>query len=186
MKRCAWVSTDPIYIKYHDDEWGVPLHDDRRLFEKIVLEGAQSGLSWITILKRREDYRAAFLNFEIEKVAQLTPADVEDLMTNSGIIRNRKKIESAINNAKCVLKVQKDFGTLDKFVWSFTNGQTVQNNYKSSNEIPTSTPESTAMSKAMKKYGFTFVGPVTCQAFMQSIGIFNDHTTDCFRHKELI
>ncbi len=183
--RCPWCGEDPVYLKYHDEEWGVPVHDDRRLYEKIVLEGAQSGLSWITILKRRENYRAAFDRFDIETVAAYTEEDVERLMKDAGIIRNRMKINSAINNANRVLEIQKEHGSLDAFLWSFVGGKTIFNHRKTMSEVPATTPESDAMSKALKKAGFTFIGATTCYAMMQSVGMVNDHTVDCYRHREV-
>lgn len=183
--RCAWKTEDPLYLQYHDEEWGVPVHDDRKLYEKIVLEGAQSGLSWITILKRRENYRRAFNGFHIPTVAAYGEADIERLVNDAGIIRNRRKITSAINNAQRTLEIQATHGSLDAFLWSFVGGQTIQNKWKTFSEIPATTPESEAMSKALKKAGFTFVGPTTCYALMQAMGLVNDHTTDCFRYQEL-
>ncbi|MDF7824715.1 DNA-3-methyladenine glycosylase I [Pontiellaceae bacterium B12227] len=184
--RCAWLTDDPLYLKYHDEEWGVPEHDDRKLFEKIVLEGAQSGLSWITILKRREGYRRAFDNFEISTVAAYTEKDVERLVNDTGIIRNRRKIESAINNARRVLEIQAAHGSLDAFLWSFVGGTPVSNHWETMAEVPATTPESDAMAKALKKAGFTFVGPTTCYALMQAMGMVNDHTINCFRHAEVV
>ncbi len=183
--RCDWTTDDPLYIAYHDTEWGVPVHDDRLLFQKIVLEGAQAGLSWLTILKRRENYRRAFDGFEIGVVAAYDEKDVERLVQDAGIIRNRRKIESAINNARRVLEIQKEHGSFDAFLWSFVGGSTVQNSWKSIHELPVTTPESDAMSKALKRAGFTFVGATSCYALMQAVGMVNDHTTDCFRHREL-
>jgi DNA-3-methyladenine glycosylase I len=183
--RCPWVGESPIYLKYHDQEWGVPVHDDRSLFEKIVLEGAQAGLSWLTILKRRENYRRAFDNFDIEKVAAYGEHDAERLVNDAGIIRNRLKIKSAINNARRVLEIQKAHGSLDEFLWSFVGGETIQNHWATGREVPVTTPESDAMSQALKKAGFTFVGSTSCYALMQAVGMVNDHTTDCFRHREL-
>jgi DNA-3-methyladenine glycosylase I len=183
--RCPWVGDTPIYLNYHDDEWGVPVHGDRSLFEKIVLEGAQAGLSWLTILKRRENYRRAFDNFEIATVAAYGEQEVERLVNDAGIIRNRLKIKSAINNARRVLEIQKRHGSLDAFLWSFVGGETIQNRWASGREIPVTTPESDAMSKALKKAGFTFVGSTSCYALMQAVGMVNDHTIDCFRHREL-
>jgi len=184
-KRCAWSTEDPLYIAYHDDEWGLPLHDDRLLFEFLVLEGAQAGLSWITILKKRENYRKAFDNFDCETVASYTEKDITRLMADSGIVRNRRKIESAIKNAQGVLKIQKEFGSLDTYLWGFVNGQPIQNEWKSMAELPAKTELSEKMSKDLKKRGFNFVGPTICYAFMQAIGMVNDHTTDCFRYDEI-
>lgn len=184
-KRCPWCGDDPVYQKYHDEEWGVPVHDDRRLFEKIVLEGAQAGLSWITVLKRRENYRRAFDGFDMQKVAAYTDRDVARLVNDAGIIRNRRKIESAINNAQRVLEIQKVHGSLDAFLWQFVGGRPIENDWECGKDIPATTPESDAMSNALKKAGFTFVGSTICYALMQSCGLVNDHTVDCFRHKEL-
>jgi len=183
--RCKWCGNDPVYLNYHDIEWGVPVHDDRRLFEKIVLEGAQAGLSWITILKRRENYRRAFDNFDIVKVAAYSETDVERLVNDAGIIRNRLKIKSTINNARRVQEIQEAHGSLDRFLWSFVGGSTIQNKWKSGGNMPATTPESDAMGKALKKAGLTFIGSTTCYAMMQSVGMVNDHTVDCFRHGEL-
>lgn len=183
--RCAWGTKDPLYIQYHDEEWGIPEHDDQKLFEKIVLEGAQSGLSWITILKRRENYRKAFENFEIEKVAAYSETDIERLVNDAGIIRNRRKIESAINNAKRVLEIQQEYGSFDAFLGSFVGGKPIANHWKSLSEVPATSPESEAMAKALKKSGFTFVGATTCYALMQAMGMVNDHTVDCFRYAEI-
>jgi DNA-3-methyladenine glycosylase I len=172
-------------VAYHDDEWGVPQHDDVRLFEKISLEGAQAGLSWSTILHKREGYRKAFAGFDPAKVARFTPARVERLLLDPGIVRNRAKIESTVNNAKAVRAVQQEFGTLDAYVWGFVDGATVVNRYRQMSELPAQTAVSLAMSKDMKKRGFRFVGPTTMYAFMQSVGMVNDHMTRCFRYREL-
>ncbi len=183
--RCGWSGLNPLYIDYHDKEWGVPVHDDRLLFEFLILEGAQAGLSWITILKKRENYREAFDNFEPEKVACYNSAKVKKLLLNEGIIRNRLKVESAITNAKAFLNVQKEFGSFNKFIWQFVNYKPIINSWNSLKEIPTKTTESDLMSKDLKKRGFKFVGSTICYAFMQAVGMVNDHTTDCFRYKEL-
>lgn len=183
--RCVWNTEDPLYLQYHDEEWGVPVHNDRLLFEKIVLEGAQAGLSWLTILKRRENYRRAFDDFDVKMVAAYDEEDVERLVNDAGIIRNRRKIQSAINNAKRVLEVQENHGSLDAFLWSFVGGTTIQNQWKTNGEIPVTTYEADAMSKALKKAGFTFIGPISCYALMQAMGMVNDHIIECFRHKEL-
>ena len=180
--RCEWAGTDPLYCKYHDEEWGVPLHDDQKLFEFLLLEGAQAGLSWITILRKRENYRTAFDLFDPHKIALYTDDKIEELMQNEGIIRNRRKIEAAITNAKIFLEVQKEYGSFDSYIWSFTNGETIQNQWKTLDEVPASTPESELMSKTLKKRGFKFVGPTICYAFMQATGMVNDHTVDCFRY----
>lgn len=183
--RCSWVTNDPLYIAYHDTEWGVPIHDDRLLYEKIVLEGAQAGLSWLTILKRRESYRRAFEGFAIHKVAAYDEKDLERLVNDAGIIRNRLKIKSAINNARRVLEIQEKHGSLDEFLWSFVDGSTIQNSWQSGSDVPITTPESDAMSKALKQAGFIFIGSTSCYALMQSVGMVNDHTADCFRHEAI-
>jgi DNA-3-methyladenine glycosylase I len=170
---------------YHDMEWGVPVHDDQKLFEHIVLDGAQAGLSWLTILKKREAYRKAFDNFAIERVARYTPARVERLLQNAGIVRNRLKIESAVKNARATLLVQEEFGSLDAYLWRFVDGRTIHNTWKSYKEIPPTSKESDAMSKDLKKRGFNFVGSTICYAFMQAAGLVNDHPVTCFRHKEV-
>jgi DNA-3-methyladenine glycosylase I len=184
--RCDWCGTDPLYIAYHDDEWGLPLRDDRRLFEMLTLEGAQAGLSWLTILRKRDGYRKAFDGFDIARVASYTEADVERLLADSGIVRNRLKIGSAIANARGILAVQRETGSFAEFIWSFVNGTPIQNSWRTLAEIPASTPESVRMSKELKKRGFNFVGPTICYAFMQATGMVNDHITGCFRHGELI
>ncbi|MCY1634038.1 DNA-3-methyladenine glycosylase I [Marinifilum sp. D737] len=180
--RCEWAGNDPLYCDYHDNEWGVPLHDDQMLFEFLILEGAQAGLSWITVLRKRENYRKAFDNFDPNIVAKYDQKKVEELLLNEGIIRNKLKINSAIKNAKAFLKVQAEFGSFDKYIWSFTDGKTIKNAWKNLSEVPALTDEATAMSKDLKKRGFNFVGPTICYAFMQATGMVNDHTTDCFRY----
>jgi len=182
--RCEWVGADPLYIRYHDREWGVPLHDDRKLFEFLILEGAQAGLSWITILKKRQNYRKAFDSFDPRKIAKYGPGKIEVLLSDKGIIRNRLKIESAIQNAGAFLTVQKEFGSFDAYIWQFTGGKPIRNAWKKHAEVPSETKESAAMSKDLKKRGFKFVGPIICYAFMQAVGMVNDHTTDCFRYHE--
>jgi DNA-3-methyladenine glycosylase I len=172
---------DPLYVAYHDEEWGVPSHDEQHLFEMLVLEGAQAGLSWSTILRKREGYRRAFSGWDVTKVARFGPKDVERLLSDAGIVRNRLKIESAIANARATLEV----GTLGELLWSFVGGEPKQNRFKTLAEIPAETPESKAMSKELKKRGFRFVGPTVCYAFMQACGLVNDHTTDCFRYSEV-
>jgi DNA-3-methyladenine glycosylase I len=180
MTRCAWVPEgDPLYVAYHDEEWGVPSHDERHLFEMLVLEGAQAGLSWSTILRKREGYRKAFAGFDAAKVARFGAQDVERLMGDAGIVRNRLKIESAIANAQAVLEV----GSLDELVWSFVDGQPKVNAWRTVAEIPAETEESKAMSKELKRRGFRFVGPTVCYAFMQACGLVDDHTVDCFRRR---
>jgi DNA-3-methyladenine glycosylase I len=185
IKRCNWSVSDPLYIKYHDKEWGVPVHNDRKLFEMIVLDGAQAGLSWFTILKKRNNYRKAFDNFDPKKVAKYDKRKIAQLLKNAGIVRNKLKIESAVTNAKAFLKVKEEFGTFDRYIWQFVNGKTKINSWKRMNEIPATSPESDAMSKDLKNRGFKFVGSTICYAFMQAAGLVNDHTIDCFRYKEL-
>jgi DNA-3-methyladenine glycosylase I len=181
--RCKWCTSDEIYITYHDNEWGVPIHDDQQLFEFLILEGAQAGLSWLTVLKKRENYRECFDNFNIEKVARYTPAKIQKLLLNPGIIRNRLKVNSAVVNAKAALAVQKEWGSLAKYIWHFVDGVTIQNRFKSA--IPAKTDISDAMSKDLKKRGFKFIGSTICYAFMQAVGMVNDHATDCFRYRQL-
>ena len=180
--RCQWAGNDPLYQKYHDEEWGVPLHNDQKLFEMLILEGAQAGLSWITILRKRENYRKAFSNFEAKRIAKYDSKKVEQLLLNDGIIRNKLKIASTIQNAKLYLELQKEFGSFDKYIWQFVDFKPVKNNWKSLKEIPPKTNESDAMSKDLKKRGFKFVGSTICYAFMQAVGMVNDHTVDCFRY----
>jgi DNA-3-methyladenine glycosylase I len=181
LVRCAWAGSDPLYIRYHDEEWGVPVHDDRHFFEMLVLEGAQAGLSWSTILNKREGYRRAFAGFDAAKVARFTPAKVERLMLDASIVRNRLKIESAVNNAARVLEVQREIGSLDAYVWSFVGGKPLVGGWTSLGEIPAETAESKAMSKDLKRRGFRFVGPTTCYALMQAAGLVDDHVADCWR-----
>ena len=183
-QRCGWASA-PLLDDYHDMEWGVPVHDDQKLFEHIILDGAQAGLSWLTILKKREAYRKAFDNFAIERVARYTPARVERLLLNPGIVRNRLKIESAVKNARATLVLQEEFGSLDACLWRFVDGRTIHNAWKSYKEIPPTSKESDAMSKDLKKRGFNFVGSTICYAFMQAAGLVNDHALTCFRQKEV-
>ena len=184
-RRCAWVPEgDPLYLAYHDEEWGVPSHDDRYLFEMLVLEGAQAGLSWSTILRKREGYREAFAGFEPEAVARFGERDVERLLGDSGIVRNRLKVESAIANALATLAVRDELGSLDAFLWSFVGGEPRVNRWRSLGEIPAETDESRTMSKELKRRGFRFVGPTICYALMQACGLVNDHVTSCFRHAE--
>jgi DNA-3-methyladenine glycosylase I len=185
-RRCAWAPPgDPLYVAYHDEEWGVPVHDDTRLFEMLVLEGAQSGLSWSTILRKREGYRAAFQGFDPAKVARFTPARVERLMHDTAIVRNRMKIESAVSNAKAVREVEREHGSFDAYLWSFVGRKPIVNRRRAPGTIPAETAESRAMSKDMKKRGFRFVGPTVCYAFMQAVGMVNDHVTSCFRWAEV-
>jgi DNA-3-methyladenine glycosylase I len=180
--RCAWAAGSELEAAYHDAEWGVPLHDDRALFEFLVLEGAQAGLSWRTILQKRPAYRAAFHGFEIQRVARMTAKDHARLMQDAGIVRNRAKIASAIRNAQVALEIIKEAGSLDAHLWSFVDGEPKQNRWPTHADIPAETPESKALSRDLKKRGMNFVGPTICYAFMQATGMVNDHTTDCFRH----
>lgn len=182
--RCDWAN-GPLLEHYHDTEWGVPLHDDRLLFEHLILDGAQAGLSWLTILKKREGYANAFADFDVEKVARFRPARVEKLMLDASIVRNRLKIESAVNNAKRVLEVRKEFGSLDAYMWQFIEGRTIQNRWKRMKEMPATSKESEAMSKDMKRRGFKFCGSTICYAIMQATGMVNDHVVGCFRHSQL-
>jgi DNA-3-methyladenine glycosylase I len=182
IRRCAWAEDNPLMIEYHDREWGVPTHDDRKLFEFLLLEGAQAGLSWETILKKRENYRKAFPGFDPLTISRYEAADVRRLLADPGIVRNRLKIRSAIINAKMVLAAQKEFGSFDSYIWQFVGGKPVRNEFRSLSEIPATTKASDAMSKDLKKRGFKFVGPTICYAFMQAVGMVNDHTTGCFRH----
>lgn len=183
--RCAWANSSELYQVYHDQEWGVPLHDERALFEFLILEGAQAGLSWITILKKRAAYRAAFDNFNAERVAGYDEHKIGLLMQNSAIVRNRLKLQSAVVNAQKFLAVQDEFGSFDAFVWRFVDGVPQQNNWRSLDEVPASTATSDAMSRELKRRGFKFAGSTICYAFMQATGMVNDHTTDCFRHAQL-
>jgi len=185
MIRCQWCGSDPLYIAYHDEEWGIPVHDDRSLFEFLILEGAQAGLSWLTILKKRDNYRRAFHNFDCDRIGNYTETDVRLLLADSGIVRNRLKIGSAIKNARGVLDIREEYGSLDSYLWRYVDGIPKQNAWKSIAELPTKTELSDAMSRDLKKRGFNFVGPTICYAFMQAVGMVNDHTTDCFRHKEI-
>lgn len=178
--RCAWVTDDPIYIDYHDHEWGEPIHEDRKLFEMLTLEGAQAGLSWITILKRREHYRKAFDQFDPWKISQYDENKIDQLLHDEGIIRNKLKIQSVITNAEAFLKTQQEFGSFDAYIWQFVDGQPILNAWKNKEEVPDFTQESEAMSKDLKKRGFKFVGPTICYAFMQATGMVNDHTEDCY------
>jgi DNA-3-methyladenine glycosylase I len=184
--RCEWSGTDPVYVSYHDEEWGVPVHDDTRLFEFLVLEGAQAGLSWITILKKRDAYRRAFAGFTPEKVARFTPQRVEKLLQDPGIVRNRLKIESALRNARAFLAVQEAFGSFDAYQWRFVEGRPLVNRHRGMRDIPARTPLSDAFSKDLKQRGFTFVGSTIVYAHMQAVGMVNDHVVDCFRHAELV
>jgi len=183
--RCAWCGADPLYQAYHDTEWGVPLHDDQALFELLTLEGAQAGLSWITVLRKRETYRQAFAGFDPAVVARFTEADQAALMLNPGIVRNRLKISSTIDNARAFLAIQAEFGSFDAWLWRFVESRPIQNSLRSLADAQASTALSDELSKALKKRGFRFVGSTICYAFMQAAGLVNDHTTDCFRHREV-
>jgi DNA-3-methyladenine glycosylase I len=185
MKRCTWATGDETYLAYHDMEWGVPVHDDKKLFEMLILEGAQAGLSWLTVLKKRENYRQAYDGFDPVKIAQWDQEKIEALLQNPGIIRNRRKIEAARTNAKSLLQTVADFGSFNTFIWSFVGGKPIRNSWKDISEIPATTPESEKMSKELRKRGFKFVGATICYAFMQAVGMVNDHTADCFRYKVL-
>jgi len=183
--RCGWVGSDSLYIEYHDKEWGVPSHDDQRLFEFIILEGVQAGLSWQTILKKRGNYRKAFNGFDPQKIAKYDATRIKELLSDSGIIRNRLKVEAAVQNAKAFLAVQKEFGSFDAYIWRFVHGKPVVNRWKELSKIPSKTSVSSAMSRDLKVRGFKFVGPIICHAFMQAVGMVNDHTVDCFRYQEI-
>lgn len=185
MKRCEWCLRDEIYQAYHDLEWGVPVHDDRKLFEFLILEGAQAGLSWITILKRRPGYRRAFAQFDPEKVARFSPAKLEKLLQDPGIIRNRLKVQSAVANARAFLRVQNEFGSFDAYQWRFVDGKPIRNRWKSLKDIPPRTPLSDVFSKDLKRRGFSFVGSTIIYAHMQAVGMVNDHVVGCFRHREV-
>jgi DNA-3-methyladenine glycosylase I len=183
--RCDWAGSDPLYIKYHDTEWGIPLHDDRRLFEFLILDGFQAGLSWLTILKKRENYRKAFDGFDPLKVASYNSSKIAALLSNAGIIRNKLKIEAAIQNAASFLSVQREFGSFDRYIWQFVGGGILKNRWQTMAAIPAWTKESAAMSTDLKKRGFKFVGPTICYAFMQAAGLVNDHIVGCFRYDEV-
>ncbi len=183
--RCPWAGETPIYVHYHDTEWGVPVYDDQKLFEFITLEGAQAGLSWLTVLKKREEYRKVFAGFDAEKIAKFSPQKIEVLMQNPGIIRNRLKIESTIKNARAFLKIQEEFGSFSRYQWAFVDGRPVQNKRESLKQLPASTKISDLLSKDLKKRGFNFVGSTIMYAHMQAVGMVNDHLVDCFRHAEV-
>ncbi len=185
MRRCEWADRSELEQSYHDKEWGVAIHDDRDLFEFLILEGAQAGLSWATILKKRGGYRKAFDNFDVQKISQYTEEDVARLLVNSEIIRNKRKITATITNAQAFLQVQAEFGSFDRYIWQFVRGKPIQNSWARLIDIPSSTPESDAMSKDLQKRGFKFVGSTICYAFMQAVGMVNDHIVGCFRHEEL-
>jgi DNA-3-methyladenine glycosylase I len=183
--RCAWANTDAVYQKYHDTEWGIPLHDDKKLFEFLILDGFQAGLSWIIILKKRPSYRKAFDRFDPKKIAAYDLPKVKELLSNKGIIRNKLKIEAAIRNAQSFLVIQKEFGTFDNYIWQFAGGKTKKNAWETLADIPPQTNESVAMSNDLKKRGFKFVGPTICYAFMQATGMVNDHIVSCFRYNQV-
>jgi len=183
--RCVWCGNDPLYIDYHDHEWGVPVHDERQLFEMLSLEGAQAGLSWLTILRKRAGYRQAFANFDINIVSNFAPAVIDDLMTNPNIVRNRLKITSVVNNAHVALKINDQYGSLDHFLWRYTDGVPIHNSWHSHEQIPAQSEVSVLMSKDLKKLGCKFIGPTICYALMQSIGMVNDHVTSCFRYQQI-
>jgi DNA-3-methyladenine glycosylase I len=185
VNRCSWAGNDPLMIEYHDKIWGVPEHDDTKLFEFLILEGAQAGLSWSTILKRREAYREAYLNFDAHKLSKFKDKEIQKLLENSAIIRNKLKIKSAITNAQIFVEIQKEYGSFDKYIWQFVDGKPIKNKFNTLSDIPASIELSKQMSKAMKKRGFSFVGPTICYAFMQAVGMVNDHLTDCFRYDEI-
>lgn len=184
-KRCWWPGEDPLYQHYHDVEWGVPVHDDCLLFEYLILEGAQAGLSWITVLRKRDSYRKAFAGFDPRKVAKFDAATLQQLMENEGIVRNRLKIHSAVRNARAFLAIQEEFGSFDQYLWKFVDHAPIQNKLTHKREVPAVTPLATALSKDLKRRGFNFVGPTIIYAFMQAVGMVNDHLTDCFRYQEL-
>ncbi len=185
-QRCEWCGELPIYVKYHDEEWGIPIHNDNKLFEMLILEGAQAGLSWLTVLKKREHYKKVFDNFDVCKIEKYNQVKFTELLNDAGIIRNKLKITSAIKNAKAFIKIQNEFGSFDKYIWEFVNNKPIINIFTSLNEIPAKTEISDLMSKDLKKYGFNFVGSTICYAFMHAVGMVNDHTVNCFRYKELL
>jgi DNA-3-methyladenine glycosylase I len=186
MERCGWAGTDSVYIRYHDEEWGLPVHDDKTLFEFIILEGAQAGLSWLTILKKRPGYRNAFAGFDVEKVARFTPEKIETLLLDPGIIRNRLKVNAAVTNARAFLKVQEEFGSFDAYSWRFVDGTPIVNTFRTQEQVPAFTRESDAFSKDLKQRGFKFVGSTIVYAHMQAVGMVNDHLVSCFRYKEVM
>ena len=181
--RCKWCGNDPVYISYHDNEWGVPLHDDQRLFEMLVLEGAQAGLSWLTILKKRENYRRAFDTFDVETVASYCAADMDRLLADPGIVRNRRKIAAAIQNAQKTIEIIEQYGSFDAYIWRYVDDKPIQNAWPSVEAVPSESIASKSMSRDFRKRGFGFTGPVVCYAFMQAVGMVNDHVVDCFRHE---
>lgn len=185
LTRCPWPIKDPLYIRYHDEEWGLPVHDDRKLLAKLILDGAQAGLSWITILRKRENYWEAFDQFDAEKMARYDEKKIAELMGNAGIVRNRQKINSAIKNAQAYLRVRDELGSFDEYLWEFVGGKTIVNAIETEEDYMATSPESEAMSKDLKKRGFSFVGPTICYAFMQAVGMVNDHVVSCFRYEEV-
>ena len=184
-KRCKWCGDDPLYVKYHDEEWGVPVRNDKKHFEFLILEGAQAGLSWITVLRKREAYREAMDKFDFNKVAKYKEAKIKQLLKNPGIIRNELKIRSAVRNANAFIEVRKEFGTFNKYIWQFVNNKPIQNSWKTMKDVPAKTELAETISRDLKKRGFNFVGPTIVYAYMQATGMVNDHTTDCFRYKEV-
>jgi len=186
LVRCPWAGTDPLYVAYHDTEWGVPSHDDRHLFEMLLLEGAQAGLSWITILRKRESYREAFEGFDPARVARFTPARIERLLKNPNIVRNRLKVAAAVRNAQAFLRVQDEFGSFDRYVWAQVGGRPLTNRFRTLRDVPARTPVSDALSRDLRRRGFTFVGSTICYAFMQATGMVNDHLVTCFRHRQVL
>lgn len=184
-QRCEWVGSDPLMIEYHDKEWGVPVHDDTKLFEFLVLDAMQAGLSWMTVLKKRENFRKAFDNFDVKKIAKYDESKLEELLLDKGIIRNRQKINACIKNAQAFLEIQKEIGSFDAYIWQFVGGQTIKNSWTKLSDLPPNTPKSDMLSKNMKGRGFSFVGSTICYAFMQAAGMVNDHTIDCFRYHEV-
>jgi DNA-3-methyladenine glycosylase I len=185
MNRCPWAGSDPLYLRYHDLEWGVPVHEERKLLEMLILEGAQAGLSWLTILRKREEYRRAFANFEPARLARYGEKEIQRLLCNAGIVRHRRKIEAAIANARAFQEIRKRSGSFDSFIWSFVGGRPRQNRFRTMAEVPSRTAESVAMSDALRGSGFGFVGPTICYAFMQAVGMVNDHLIGCDRHREI-
>ena len=183
--RCDWAGSDPLYLDYHDKEWGIPEHNDQKLFEMLILEGAQAGLSWITILRKRENYRKAFDNFDPKKIAAYNKTKIQELLNNEGIVRNKLKVNAAVQNAGGFLEIQKEFSDFDTYIWQFIGGKARKNSFKQMKELPAKTPESEAMSKDLLKRGFKFVGPTICYAFMQAVGMVNDHVVGCFRYDEV-
>jgi len=186
LTRCVWAGSSDLYVAYHDKEWGIPEFDDHKLFEMLILEGAQAGLSWITVLKKRENYRNLLDGFDVQKIISYDDIKVQELLNNEGIIRNRLKIASVITNARAFIEIQSEFGSFNKYIWSFVHGKPKINECKSLGDLPANTPESDVMSKDLKKRGFKFVGTTICYAFMQAVGMVNDHTMDCFRYREII